>query len=181
MLTKYLTFLRRSVGLTALAATLSLALLVDALGQKPLGGKPPHHGKVSFNWGGAANVSVVALHFFFPARKEFHQLAVLSSFDTSLSSFRVPRSFAELEQAMFCLVKSTDVIFMFRFDNLPKFFTFFKSPDDNMEYVISSNCCCNFVSFPHMYTMSPSTILLKRFWCCISSHFLFTSRWSISR
>ena len=52
---QYLTFWRRSVGLTTLAATLSWALLVDALGLKLLGGKPPHHGKVSwvvfyFSW-----------------------------------------------------------------------------------------------------------------------------------
>ena len=51
MLTKYLTLLRRSVGLTTLAATLSWALRVDALGWKLLGGRPPHHGKVSFNRG----------------------------------------------------------------------------------------------------------------------------------
>ena len=55
MVNQYLTFLR-SVGLTTLAATLSWALLVDALGLKLLGEKPPHHGKVSFNWGGAVRV-----------------------------------------------------------------------------------------------------------------------------
>ena len=49
MVNQYLTFLR-SVGLTTLAAMLSWALLVDAL--ELLGGKPPHHGKVSFNRGG---------------------------------------------------------------------------------------------------------------------------------
>ena len=50
MVNQYLTFLRRSVSLTTLAATLSWAVLVDALG-KLLGRKPPHHGKVSFNRG----------------------------------------------------------------------------------------------------------------------------------
>ena len=50
MVNQYLTLLRRSVGLTTLAAMLSWALLVDAL--ELLGGKPPHHGKVSFNRGG---------------------------------------------------------------------------------------------------------------------------------
>ena len=46
---QYLTFWRRSVGLTTEAAMLSWALLVDALDLKLLGGKPPHHGKVSFS------------------------------------------------------------------------------------------------------------------------------------
>ena len=48
-LTRWEDLLRRSVGLTTLAATLSWALLADAVGEKLLGGKPPHHGKVSFN------------------------------------------------------------------------------------------------------------------------------------
>ena len=42
---QYLTFWRRSVGLTTLAATLSWALLVDALGLKLLGEKPPRQGE----------------------------------------------------------------------------------------------------------------------------------------
>ena len=53
MMNQYPTFLRRSVGLTTLAVMLSWAVLVDALGLKLFGGKPPHHGKVSFNRGGA--------------------------------------------------------------------------------------------------------------------------------
>ena len=60
MMNQFLTFLRRSVGLTTLAAMLSSALLVDALGGlKLLGGKPPHHhGKVSFNRGGTTNMLI---------------------------------------------------------------------------------------------------------------------------
>ena len=44
-------------SLSVEVATLRRALLVDALGLKLLGGKPPHHGKVSFNRGGAAVLS----------------------------------------------------------------------------------------------------------------------------
>ena len=38
--------------------TLSWALLVDALGLKLLGGKPPHHGKVGFNRGDSDCVNI---------------------------------------------------------------------------------------------------------------------------
>ena len=48
MLTQVLTLLKRSVGLTTLAATLSWALLVDALNEEYfLVDKPPHRDKVS--------------------------------------------------------------------------------------------------------------------------------------
>ena len=47
MLTQALIWLRRSVGPTALAVTLSWALLVDALWFELLGGKLPHRNKVS--------------------------------------------------------------------------------------------------------------------------------------
>ena len=40
-------WLRRSVDLTALAATLSWAVLVDALGWNFLADKPPYRGKMS--------------------------------------------------------------------------------------------------------------------------------------
>ena len=127
----------------------------------------------------AADISVVAVHSFFPACKEFYQLDVLSSFDTSLSSFRVPRSSAKLEQVMFPVFVAIPRLSVWeywcnlhRFGNLPQFFTPFRYPDNNIEFVISSNCCCNFVSFPHICTMSPSTILLKRFWWLVAIFYL---------
>ena len=52
---------RRSVDLTIVAATLSWALLVDALGWNFLVDKPPQHDKVSFieRWGGRGGGDVL--------------------------------------------------------------------------------------------------------------------------
>ena len=51
-------------------STFMWALIVDALRQKLLGGKPPHHGKVSFSRGGAAVMYTILLRITLSAKNK---------------------------------------------------------------------------------------------------------------